>query len=88
MIYYVIDYAAIQEKARKEYEKKKGEFIHPLDWRHHSHDIMASPEVAERTVQPMVASSYRLDGLQAEIRHAVNKINEHIDASRKRGDRL
>ena len=68
------------------------EFLDPLtDWRHPSHDIYASQSMAELPQEPPQAKTChdtalkdRLDSIQGEMRHAVNKINEHIDASKKR----
>ncbi len=67
------------------------EFIHPLNWRHPSHDIYASQSMPDTTHEalrcptaPDTTIPRRLDSIQGEMRHAINKLNEHIDASKKK----
>jgi hypothetical protein len=86
-----LDIGAIKEKALGEYRQKKGEFVHPFDWRHHSHDICPSlempvPTPAETSGETchQTYSTKRLDSIQGEMRHLRNKLNEHIDRSRKK----
>ncbi len=48
-----------------------------------------APELPQEPPQPKTsqfnALKDRLDSIQGEVRHAVNKINEHIDKSKKKG---
>jgi hypothetical protein len=86
-----VDIGAIKEKALEEYRQRKGEYIHPFDWRHHSHDICSSLDTPASTpAEPGGEtcrenySTRRLDGIQGEMIYLRNKLNEHIDFSKKK----
>jgi hypothetical protein len=85
------DIGAIKEKALEEYRQKKGEFVHPFDWRHHGHDICPSPDAPAPTpaetggeTSRQSYSAKRLDSIQGEMLYLRNKLNEHIDYSKKK----
>jgi hypothetical protein len=86
-----LDIGAIKEKALEEYRLKKGEFVHPFDWRHHSHDICPSLDTPAPTpaepggeTRRETYSAQRLDGIQGEMLYLRNKLNEHIYFSKKK----
>jgi hypothetical protein len=85
------DIGSIRGKALEEYRQKKGEFVHPFDWRHHGHDICPAPnesvpDRAKTSDEPCQQhySAKRLDSIQGEMVYLRNKLNEHIDFSKKK----